>query len=228
MVRLHTWVACVVSVPVFALGACQSPHEHKGTLHEQQEAAEAAEAQKPAAPAEAALAKPATTLAAAIATAQKSVPDGRFMVARMENEDGKTTCNIVLVSGEAQREVSIDTATGAILATENQELDPEGKEILTEFWSDPKLRTVEPLQAIEAALTEVPGAWAVYAALSGDDGKPVYAIVVLDGNTAKVAQVSAADGKVQKVSVLEEEDEGEEGMEESKEKKEEAPPGKPK
>ena len=83
------------------------------------------------------------------------------------------------------------------------------------------------LQAIEAALKELPGAWAVYAALSGDEGKPIYAIVVLDGNTAKVAQVSAADGKVQKVSLLEDEAEGDEGMEESKEK-EEAPPAKPK
>ena len=222
MVRLHTWVVCVVSV--LGLGACRNTHEQKATLHEQHESVETAESEMH----EAAVgAKPATSLASAIAIAQKSVPDGRFLKGVIEEEDGKTICSIVLASGDGQREVNIDAASGAILGTENEKLEPECGEVLAAVAKDAAHPPVGAVKAIEAALEKTPKAWAFAASLENPTDGLTYFVVMIDGKTAKVAEVSAIDGKVQKISDLEEEEEGEEGMEESKEK-EEAPPAKPK
>jgi uncharacterized membrane protein YkoI len=171
--------------------------------------------------------KPATTLAAAIAIAQKSIPDGRFLKGVIEEEDGKTICSIVLASGEGQREVNIDAASGAILGTENEKLEPESGEVLAAVAKDSAHTPIGAVKAIEAALEKTPSAWAYAASLENPTDGLTYFVVLIDGKSAKVAEVSALDGKVQKISDLEEEEEGEEGMEESKEK-EETPPAKPK
>ena len=210
MVRKHTWIACVVSI--FGLGACQNTHEQQASFHEQHEQHETPVA-----------ARPATTLASAIEIAQKNIPDGRFLKAEIEEEDGKTICSVILASGDGQREVNVDVASGAILATENEKLDADGSAVLALLAKDPTHAPIGATQAIEAALAKAPGSWALAADLSQEEDGLVYFVVLRDGTSAKIAQVSAADGKVQKVSTPEEDDEDDEGMEEH-----ETPPAKPK
>jgi uncharacterized membrane protein YkoI len=229
MVRTHTLIALVVSVSVLGLGSCKNSHEHGSQLQERSEGKEAAESEESEAHEGLQLTKPATSLAAAIATAQKSVPDGRFLQAEIESEGGKTICSISFASGDGLREVNIDAATGKILATENEKLPQEAGEMLEAIGKDPQHAPIGVAQAIDAALAKVPGAWACYAILGREEGKLAYAVIVIDGKTARVAEVSAADGSVQKISVWAEEEESEEGMEESEGKEgKETPPAKPK
>ncbi len=229
MIRERILIPSLLTLTALALG-CKSNHEHgshavetheseKAEAEEEGEAAEAHEGME--------LAQPATSLAAAIATAQKSVPDGRFLQAEIENEKGKTICSIVLASGDGVREVNVDAQSGAILATENVKLPEQFIKLLKEAGKDPTHPPIAAGRAIEAALAKVPGSWALAAALREDEGQVLYVVLLIDGKAAKVAHVSVADGVVQKISAMEEEEEGEEGMEESKEK-EEAPPAKPK
>src|SRR5689334_16064682 len=195
MVRTHVWIACIV--PVLGLGACQNTHERKTALHEQHESTALAEAEQHEAPA---AARPATRPASAAAIAQNNVPAGRFLKAEIESEDGKTICSIILASGDGQREVNVDAASGAILATENEKLDADGSAVLAALAKDPAHAPIAAGKAIEAALAKAPGAWAMAADLSQQESGLVYFVVLLDGTSAKVAEVSAADGTVRKVS----------------------------
>jgi uncharacterized membrane protein YkoI len=231
MVRTHTLIALVVSVSVCGFLACKSSHEHGAQAHEGHEAKEAAESKEDEANEEhegLELAQPAVSLSAAIATAQKSVPDGRFLKAEIESEDGKVICSIVLASGSGQREVNVDATNGKILGTEEEKLEPECSEILEALAKDPAHAPVGAGKAIETALAETPGAWALYAGLNQEEGQLVYTVFLIDGKTPKLAVLGAADGKLQKISVVEEDEENE-GMEESEGKEgKEAPPPKPK
>jgi uncharacterized membrane protein YkoI len=222
MVRTHTLIALVVSASLFGLGACKSSHGHEADEHEAHEGHESAEAEEAEAHEGAEIAKPAISLSAAIATAQKSVPEGRFLKAEIESEEGKTICSVILSNGNGQREVNVDATSGAILATEDEQLEPECGQVLEAIAKDSAHAPVGAGQAIEAALAKAPGSWALYAGLSSRDGQLVYAVFLLDGKTPKLAEVSAADGKVQKINVVEEEEEDEEH------EQHEAPAAKPK
>jgi uncharacterized membrane protein YkoI len=232
MVRTHTLIALVVSASLLGLGSCKGTHEHDADEHEAHEGHESAEAEEGEHEGHEGMlpAKPAVSLSAAIATAQKSVPDGRVLQAEIESEKGKTICSIVLASGKRVKEVNVDAATGKILATEDEELPPECAKLMGRIGENPKLVGCSTAQAVDAALAKAPGAWALAASLSDEEGKLVYSVFMIDGKTAKLAEVSAADGKVQKVSDLElEEGVEHEGMEELEQPAiGEAPPAKPK
>ena len=156
------------------------------------------------------LQQPATSLSAAIAAAQKSVPDGQFYKAEIESEDGKTICSVVLATAGGDREVNIDAASGKVLATEDEKLAPEAKKLLDELGKEPHSAPVSAVQAIDAAVAKVPGSWAFAAALRHESGKLAYDVFLIDGQDIKVASVSAADGKVQSVAKAQIEEEEEE------------------
>lgn len=214
MIRTSPLLALLASASLLGLSACKSTHEPAAEKHEghgsakaEKEEHEEDEGRLPA--------QPATSLSAAIATAQQSVPDGRVLQAGIEDEDGKTICSIVLASGDGLREVNIDGATGKILGTENEPLEEQARKLLGELGQDPAHAAIGAAQAIEAALAKAPGAWALATGLSHADEKLVYLVFLIDGKTAKVAEVAAADGNVQKLSdvVMEDEEEMEESQE---------------
>jgi len=201
MVRTSKLIALVACASVLCLSACKSSHERGTQAHENHEGKEAGAGLE--------LAEPATSLSAAIAIAQKSVPDGRFLVAKIDNEGGKAICIIGLACGDALRKINIDPATGAILASEDEKLDQGFKELLEQIGEDPKLAPIGAGQAIDAAMAKVPGAWACFAILGKTEGTLVYVVMVVDGKNAKLAQIAAADGNVQKltdVALVEERD----------------------
>ena len=228
MIRERILIPSLFTLTALALGGCESSGEHgteKSEAHEAHEGHEAhAEAEEGQELFE--MKAPATSLAAAVTTAQQSVPGGRFLQAEMEEEDGKAICSILLASGDGVKEVNVDVTTGKILATESEKLDPEASTLLAGIDKDPKSAACTAVKAIEAALAKAPGAWAFATGLGRHEGQLVYTVFLFDGKAPKVAEVSAADGNVQKLSDLqtEDEEEGEEGMEESKE----APEAKPK
>jgi uncharacterized membrane protein YkoI len=188
------------------LPACKS---HGG--HEKEEAEVAVKQQ------------PATSLAAAIATAQKSEPGAHFRAAEIENEGGKVICSIVLVKGAAAREVNIDATSGAILATENEKVSDKTQKLMAELEKNPAAAPINVGQAIEAALKKVPGSWAMAAEFGREEGALVYDVVLAGGHEPMVARISALDGSVKKVSEMEEEeDEKGEAKEENEEKGEAA------
>ncbi len=157
--------------------------------------------------------KPATSLSVAIATAQKSVPEGHFLKGEIEAEGGKTICSIVFATAKGDREVNIDATNGKVLATEEEQLTAEAKKLLEELAKDPHSAPVSAAQAVDAAVAKVPGSWALAAGLSGESGKLAYAVFLIDGKDIMVASVSAADGKVQSVAKAQFEEEEEEGEE---------------
>ena len=203
---------------LLAIWSCHSSSERRSTEHEgaeseeyeESEEAEENEAQEHEGMA---LQKPATTLSAAIATAQKSVPEGHFLKGEIEAEDGKTICSIVFATAKGDREVNIDATNGKVLATEEEKLTAEAKKLLEELGKDPHSAPVSAVQAVDAAVAKVPGSWALAAALSHESGKLAYAVFLIDGHDIKVASVSAADGKVQSVAKAQFEEEEEEGEE---------------
>jgi uncharacterized membrane protein YkoI len=186
---------------------------HEGAESEEREESEEAEEHEGEEHEGLNLQKPATSLSAAIATAQKSVPDGHFLKGEIESEDGKTICSIVLATAGGDREVNIDAASGKVLATEDEKLAPEGKKLLDELAKNPHATSISAVQAVDAAVAKVPGSWALAASLSGESGKLAYAVFLIDGKDIKVASVSAADGKVQSVAKAQFEEEEEEGEE---------------
>lgn len=157
--------------------------------------------------------QPATTLVAAIATAQKSQPGGRFLAAEIENEGGKVICSVVFAIADGAHEVNIDGASGAILNTENEKIGPKTQALLAELAKNPGAAPVTPAQAIEAALKKLPGSWALAADFGRDEDALVYSVVLAGGKEPMVAHVSAADGTVKKVTEMEEEDEQDEAGE---------------
>jgi len=212
MIRTRTLIALVCSVTVLGLYACKSSHEQATQHYEKSDGKQAARSEESEAHEGLPTTKPATSLTSAIATAQMSVPDGRFVVAKIDNEGGKTTCIIGLACGDALRKINIDPATGAILASENEKLDQQSRELLERIDKDPKLAPIGAGQAIDAAMAKVPGSWACFAILGTDDEKVTlfYVVMLVAGKQAKFATVAAADGTVQTISdlELEEEDEG--------------------
>ena len=195
MVRSRIWIACLL--PVLALAACKSPRANHVV-------GDAAGPEALAAPAHD---RPATTLARAIELAQKSVPDGRFLRAEIEEEDGKTICSVILASGDGQREVDVDAASGTLLATEKEELEPEADEVLAAIGTDPAHAPIGAAKAIEAAAAKLPNAWASAVSLELPEGGLTYVVVMIEGEKARAAQVSATDGTVRTISALEEESE---------------------
>jgi uncharacterized membrane protein YkoI len=159
-----------------------------------------------------ALEKPATSLATAIATGQKSVPNGRFLQAEIESEGGKVICSTLFAASDGAHEINIDAANGQVLTKELEKLEVEATKLLEQIDKDPQHPPVSALQAIEAALAQAPGSWALLAKLGNEEGKLVYSVVLIDGQGVKLADVSAADGKVTQVRKAETEEleEGEE------------------
>jgi uncharacterized membrane protein YkoI len=156
--------------------------------------------------------QPAVSLAAGIAAAQKSAPGMQFLAAEIENEGGKVICSVVFVKADGASEVNIDATSGAVVNTENEKIHDKTKALLQELAKDPKLASTTAAQAIDAALKKLPGTWAIEARLTKEAGLFVYEIALAGGKEPMLAQVSAADGMVKKVSELEEEnEEAEEG-----------------
>lgn len=217
MKRLAPHLSLLAAGLLFAATSCQSTHahekhEHHGDSkqkHEADEEGDEDEEHEDELPAQ-----PATPLSAAITTAQASVPDGRFLQAEVENEDGKLICSIVLASKGAVREVNIDAASGQLLATEDEPLKDEHKQLLEALAKNPAHAPIGAGQAIEAALAKVPKAWVLAAELDEEDGAIVYQVVLVDGKVLKLAEVGALDGKLNRIGVAEQdEDEGDEGSE---------------
>ncbi len=165
---------------------------------------------------------PATSLGTAVATALKSVPDGRFLQAEFEYEDGKMICSILFASGDGQREVNIDAASGKVLATEDESLEAESKVMLESLRQDPAHAPIGAIQAIEAAQAKLAGSWAIAAALTSEEGPVVYTVLLVEGKTIYITEVSPADGKVLKFGPAEQvEGEEQEAMQDEKPEHEE-------
>lgn len=202
MLRIKTLITLFASASVCSLVACKSLHGHEAAQAVESEAHEANEARE-----ELEEDRPAIPLAAAIATAQAQVPEGRFLRAELESEDEKMIYSAVFAFGDGQREVNVDATSGAFLASEDEELEPESREILDALARQPGTVPVGVGRALEAALAKAPGTWAPYATLSLEHRKLSYAVCLIGGQLPQLAQVSIVDGEVQEIRELEGEDE---------------------
>src|SRR5258708_10519928 len=191
MIRAYVLIPSLLSVALLGLGACQGTQKHGATKHQHEATNEHSESEENEAQEAEMMEKPATSLSAAIATAQKSAPDAQFLQAEVESEGGKTICSIRFGTSEGEREVNVDAATGTVLETQKEKLDPQSTKLLEELGADPKHAPVGAVQAIDAALAKVPGAWAFAAGFKHDDedGKLIYAVYMFEGKKVHVAEV---------------------------------------
>jgi uncharacterized membrane protein YkoI len=206
MHHTRTSVAFFVALALSTLTACKSHTEHVRVEPE------AAVTQQPA-----------TSLASAIAIAQKSESGARFFAGEVESEGGKVICSIVLVKRDGVREIHIDGASGAILKTETEKINLKTQALFAELELDPGAAPVTVAQAIEAAQKQMPDRWVSSAHFGRVTGALVYMVELAESHSDHepiLALVSAVDGRVQVVKEMDEEaDEKGEADEKQGEKK---------
>lgn len=153
------------------------------------------------------------TLAQAIDAAQKEVAGGKVIEAGLEAEKDATFYEVVVLSGEAVKEVKVDAASGKVLGVKDEKPDPDEEKELAEAKQAVAAAKVTFAQALESAVKEVKDGKAFKIELEMKDGKPTYDVALLQGDKVMKAALDAANGKVLKVEEKQAKHEKEEGEE---------------
>lgn len=134
--------------------------------------------------------------------------DAVFLLAGLDQDDGRVCYEVEFYSGSTEYDYDIDAVTGAILSFDH-ELDrytlPGGGQTT----SDPPAPSasaapdgvIGEAKAREIALSHHPGAQVVKCELDWDDGKYIYEIELRDGRTQYECEMDAATGAVLKWDV---------------------------
>ena len=153
------------------------------------------------------------TLAQAIDSAQKEVAGGKVIEAGLEAEKDAAFYEVVVLSGEAVKEVEVDAASGKVLGVKDEKPDPEEEKELAEAKQAVAAAKVTFAQALETAAKEVKDGKAFKIELEMKDGKPTYDVALLQGDKVMKAALDAATGKVLKLEERQAKHEKEEGEE---------------
>ena len=191
-----TALKVLVGFTVAAMATLVEAQEHKG----QQDIKKAVGAAK-------------VTLAQAIDLAQKEVAGGKVIEAGLEAEKDATIYEVLVLSGEAVKEVEVDAASGKVLGVKDEKPDPDEENELAEAKPAIAAAKVTFAQALETAAKEVKDGKAFKIELEMKDGKPTYDVALLQGDKVMKAALNAADGTVLKVEERPAKHEKEEGEE---------------
>ncbi len=144
------------------------------------------------------------SIAQAVEAAQKEVAGGKVVEVGLEIEKEAAFFEVVVLSGEAVKEVKVDLATGKVLAVTEEKVDEHEAKELAEVKQAQAAAKVTLPQAAAAAEQEVRDGKAIAVELELKDGKPMYEVVLLQGDKVMKAAVDAATGKVGKVEAAKE------------------------
>jgi len=136
-----------------------------------------------------------TTLAQAIAAAEKEVSGGKVLEAGLEIEKDATFFEVVVLSGEAVKEVKVDAASGKVLGVKEEKPEEDEVEELAAVKKALGTVKVSFSLALEAAAKEVKDGKAFAVELEVEDGKPEYEVKLLQGEKVLKVAVDAASGK---------------------------------
>jgi uncharacterized membrane protein YkoI len=132
----------------------------------------------------------------ALEMAQKKVPDGKPLAARLEMKDGKSRFGTYFLTGDTIKEVEIDAASGEVVLFKDQPASARvNGETLAQAEQALKGATVTFAQAIDISTQKVKDGKPFEAELRMKDGKAVVEVELLSGNRVVKVQVDAADGK---------------------------------
>ena len=162
------------------------------------------------------------SVAQAIEAAQKEVPGGKVIEAGLEAEKDATFYEVVVLSGEAVKEVKVDATSGKVLGVKEEKADADEEKELAEAKQALGAAKLTFAQALEAAGKAVKDGKAFKIELEMKDGKPTYDVALLQGDKIMKAALDPADGKVLKVEERQAKHEKEEGEEHEGEQAEEA------
>ena len=136
------------------------------------------------------------TLGQAIETAQKEVAAGKVIEAGLETEDGATFFEVDVLSGDAVKEVKVDAVTRKVLSVKDEKPEAgEAEELAGAKKALDAAKLTFP-QAVQAAIKAVKDGKAFKIELEMKDGKPVFEVVLLQGDKAVKATLDAVTGTV--------------------------------
>ncbi len=138
------------------------------------------------------------TLAQAIETAQKEVAGGKVVEAGLEAEKDAVYYEVGVLGGEAIKEVKVDAATGKVLGAKDEEADQDEAKELAEAKQALGEAKLNFAQALESAGKEIKDGKPFKIELEMKDGKPVYDVVLLQGEKAMKVVLDAVSGKTLK------------------------------
>lgn len=165
------------------------------------------------------------TLAQAIETAQKEVAGGKVIEAGLEAEKDAAFYEVVVLSGDALKEVKIDAASRKVLGIKEEKPEKDEEKELAESKQALSAAKLTFVQALEKAGKEVKDGKAFKIELEMKGGQATYEVVLLQGDKVMKTALDAASGKVLKTAEWQakgekkeqEEEEDEEGENESEE-----------
>ena len=143
----------------------------------------------------------------AMNTALKKTPGG-ILELELESEHGYLVFCVEIVTDKGELiEYQIDAGNSAILSVEEED-DEDKDEEEAEMKSGtlkvscspleyPKLAKIKPVQAIETAMSQIPGSKLLALELEGDDGILVYEVVlVTSGRSLMDVEIDAGTGAI--------------------------------
>jgi uncharacterized membrane protein YkoI len=139
-------------------------------------------------------------LTEAIETAQKAVPGGKVIEAGLEVEQDQTFYEVIVLSGDAVKEVKVDAAAGKVLGIKDEQPEADEEKELAEARQALAAAKVNFAQALSSAGKEVPDGKPFKFELELKDGKPTYEVVLLAGDKVMKVALDAVTGKVAKVA----------------------------
>jgi len=147
-----------------------------------------------------ALAAAKVTPAQAVETAQKEVAGGKAIEVDLEVEKDSAFYEIVVLSGDAVREVKVDAVSGKILGVKDEKPAADEAEELAAAKKALAAAKLTFAQALENAGKEVKGGQAFKAELGMKGDQPVYQVVLLQGDKVMQASVDAVGGKLLEIA----------------------------
>jgi uncharacterized membrane protein YkoI len=160
------------------------------------------------------------TPAQAIEAAQKEVAGGKAVEVDLEVEKDAAFYEVVLLVGETVMEVKVDTVTGKVLATKEEQPEADEADELAAAKKALAAAKLTFAQALATASREVKDAKAFKAELEMKGDQPTYAVRLLQGEKVMQATVDGATGKV--LSVVESQARGEQKEEKEEDENDEA------
>ena len=136
------------------------------------------------------------SLAQAIETAQKEVPDDPVVDAELKWNRAPVYFEAELLAGRTLKEVRIDPVTGKLLGTDDQKLDETAALALADLRQALAGAKLTAVQAIQVAVKEVPDGQPIAIELEGEPGRLAYGVKLLQGDQLREAKVDLVQGKV--------------------------------
>lgn len=143
-----------------------------------------------------ALAAAKVTPAQAVETAQKEVAGGKAIEVDLEVEKDSAFYEVVVLSGDAVKEVKVDTVSGKVLGVKDEKPEADEADELAAAKKALAAAKLTFAQALENAAKEVKDGKAFKAELGMKADQAVYQVVLLQGDKLMQATVDAAGGKV--------------------------------